>query len=379
MQTLYALKQSEISNYYSAEDYIRDVYAPDLNSMEVQDPVKLEEKRRKSTLIFENTLYNTTTQIEDISEDLEKTAREAFNLYNKHVEKDKKYFERQMLDQTEGLYDEYIHILLLLIELADYSINEEAEVQGKRIKEGLKIYNEKKIRENQIIRILKASKPLEDLKVRKKLFWEFDLIKQTYKTALKVDPEFLAYLEAPTSTFEEDKNIILHIIKDIVFKDKNLQGYFEESDLNWGENKKIIKSLVTKTVKAIEDSNESQVMLMEISNNWEEDKLFFKELYNFYINQDKRLEELIADKAKNWDVERIATIDKIILKLATCEMLNFPSVPVKVSINEYIELSKLYSTPKSKQFVNGILDKIASELTNSGAIKKSGRGLIDNK
>jgi N utilization substance protein B len=136
--------------------------------------------------------------------------------------------------------------------------------------------------------------------------------------------------------------------------------------------------MVIKTIKAVEPEDKS-LNLLAISTNWEEDKAFFNELYEKTLKGDKELEKIVTDKIKNWDIERIAAIDKIILELAICEMINFPSIPVKVTINEYIEISKLYSTPKSKQFINGILDTTAIELTKNGTIKKSGRGLIDNK
>jgi len=118
---------------------------------------------------------------------------------------------------------------------------------------------------------------------------------------------------------------------------------------------------------------------MELSSNWEEDREFFTELFDSSLANDKSLEDVIHKKLQNWDMERLAMVDRILLKMAISEMIHFSSIPVKVTINEYIELSKLYSTPKSKQFINGILDTTSAELVESGVIKKSGRGLIDNK
>jgi transcription antitermination protein NusB len=146
------------------------------------------------------------------------------------------------------------------------------------------------------------------------------------------------------------------------------------------ENKAIVKSLVNKTVKTFgEEETEEEPVLLDLSANWDDDKAFFEELYHQTLQEDEKYEAMIAASVKNWDVERVALLDKIILKMALCEMHIFRSIPVKVTINEYIEISKLYSTPKSKQFVNGVLDKMAQELTTSGDIRKSGRGLIDNK
>jgi N utilization substance protein B len=136
--------------------------------------------------------------------------------------------------------------------------------------------------------------------------------------------------------------------------------------------------MVLKTFKNV-TSDDSNLQLSVLSNNWEEDKTFFEKLFQITVQKGKEFDNLIADKSKNWDIERIAIMDKIILKMAITEMIHFPSIPIKVTINEYIELSKKFSTPKSKKFINGILDVLSEELKEQGIIKKSGRGLIDNK
>ncbi|EIM78788.1 NusB antitermination factor [Nitritalea halalkaliphila LW7] len=120
-------------------------------------------------------------------------------------------------------------------------------------------------------------------------------------------------------------------------------------------------------------------LLPEIAMNWEEDKEFFQNIVNFTIANEDNHRDLIAKKTENWDIERVALTDKIILSMALTEMKQFPSIPTKVSINEYIDISKHYSTPKSKQFVNGLLDVLSKELTEAGEIRKSGRGLLDNR
>ena len=136
--------------------------------------------------------------------------------------------------------------------------------------------------------------------------------------------------------------------------------------------------MVLKTIKSVE-SVESEMVLMELSKNWEEDLLFLENIFDFTVKNENDYHAIVAEKSKNWEIDRVALTDKIILEMALAEMMNFPSIPVKVTINEYIELSKLYSTPKSKQFINGILDVLSEELKKEGRIKKSGRGLLDNK
>ena len=121
------------------------------------------------------------------------------------------------------------------------------------------------------------------------------------------------------------------------------------------------------------------VELAPLSQNWKADKAFFTELFDEVIDNSDELDEIVKDKLKNWELDRVAMMDKIILEMAIAEMTHFSNIPIKVTINEFIELSKNYSTPKSKQFVNGVLDVVSKELTQSGKIKKSGRGLIDNQ
>jgi N utilization substance protein B len=150
--------------------------------------------------------------------------------------------------------------------------------------------------------------------------------------------------------------------------------FFEEKDLNWNLNKDVVKSMATKTFKieALED-----LSLQPLALQWEDDKSFFEDLYEFTLESDKDLNGWVDAQTKNWESDRLAMTDFILLKMAVAEMIRFPSIPVKVSINEYIELAKNYSTPKSGQFINGILDEISIRLMSEKIIQKSGRGLID--
>src|SRR6185295_4038688 len=116
-----------------------------------------------------------------------------------------------------------------------------------------------------------------------------------------------------------------------------------------------------------------------LSINWDDDKAFIENLFDTTASLDVNYKELIANNTRNWEVDRLPLTDRVILEMAIAELLIFPNIPVKVSMNEYIELAKNYSTPNSRQFINGILDVIAKELKDAGTLKKSGRGLIDNK
>ena len=137
--------------------------------------------------------------------------------------------------------------------------------------------------------------------------------------------------------------------------------------------------MVEKSVKSFDPDSEKPLTLYTLSVNWEEDKDFIEKLYDSAINLDNEYKELIAQNTRNWEVERLPLTDRMILEMAIAELLVFPNIPVKVTINEYIELAKNYSTPNSRQFINGILDVISKDLKEKGNLKKSGRGLIDNK
>jgi len=208
---------------------------------------------------------------------------------------------------------------------------------------------------------------------------DLDQVKSWYKEIFKKDEELHRYQTLEQPTAEDHKAAILHLFKKVIFKDERIDEFMSERDIHWVENKSILKSLIVKTFQDYEPELDPPYELREVSRNEEEDLVFFKELFEETLKQDEYLDELIAKRIKNWDISRVAMIDLIILKMAITEMMIFPSIPVKVTINEFIEVSKQYSTPKSKQFVNGVLDVLANELTSEGVIKKSGRGLIDNK
>ncbi len=155
-----------------------------------------------------------------------------------------------------------------------------------------------------------------------------------------------------------------------------INDYFEEQNIRWAEDKDIIKSMVDKTIKSFVDG---KTTLQKVSLNWDEDREFTEKLFNNTITLGAEYKDLIAKNTRNWEVDRLPLTDRVILEMAIAEMIHFPNIPVKVTINEYIELTKEYSTPKSRQFINGILDVISKSMRDSGAMKKSGRGLLDNK
>jgi transcription antitermination protein NusB len=196
---------------------------------------------------------------------------------------------------------------------------------------------------------------------------------------VRQDNEYLSNLDRKTPSLDDQRKFVSHLFKKVILGKTVINDYFEEEVLRWAEDKEIVKALVEKTVKSFNPETDKKITLHTLSLNWDEDREFIETLYNTATGLSDEHKELIANNTRNWEVDRLPLTDRIILEMAIAELLSFPNIPVKVTINEYIELAKTYSTPKSRQFINGILDVIAKELQDSGQIKKSGRGLMDNK
>jgi len=202
------------------------------------------------------------------------------------------------------------------------------------------------------------------------------LVRDWFREILKEDKEYQKFIESKSQELDSQKVFLKYFLRKVILGSNTINDYFEEQDIRWAEDKDIIKSLAEKTIKSFDGQ---KVELQKVSLDWEDDKLFIDRLFKNTIELDESYKELIAQNTKNWEVDRLPLTDRVILEMALAEMVNFPNIPVKVTINEYIELAKEYSTPKSRQFINGILDVISKKMKESGAMKKSGRGLIDNK
>ncbi len=382
MQSLYAVQKCEEADFEIAKDFIEDYFAPDLNSMEVQNKEELKSKAKIAKRIFkENYTNNHIKEGENSSPEIRKAVSEAIDHYHNMVKKDHVFIRKNMIEAVNTLLENYYLIIQLTTEFAELSF-EEIIIRKKRLVEtGKQVFDsELNLYRNKAVKILNENSELQSEFLRFGTSWNDEnlTVKQWYRDILKKESFYQEYLMKAEPTFEEDVELLDQIIKQVVFKNETIAKFMEEKDLYWAENKSALKSMLKKTIKSLQKGTD-HVELIELSANWDDDSEFFKNLFSLTLQNDAEYEEIVSNFAKNWATERIAAIDMIILKMAVCEMMNFPSIPVKVSINEYIDLSKNYSTLKSKIFVNGMLDKISIDLENKGAIKKSGRGLIDNK
>jgi N utilization substance protein B len=368
MQSLFSLQQCKDANYELCIEGFAESFKPDLNSMEVQDKVLLGSQKRQATKLFEKTFESGETSADHADVRVKKEVNAAFIEYANQVKKDTDFFLKNLISEVEKIYDQYISVLALTTVFADIA---EADKKGSH----------KNFIDNAWIKALRSNEALKKDALKLNRHWQnkLDQVKLWFRDIVRQDTEYQNYTDKKSPSLEDQKKFINHLLRKVILGKTVINDMFEEEVLRWAEDKDIVKGLVEKTVKSFDPEAGSELVLNTLSINWEEDREFIEILYKRASSLDKEHKELIATNTRNWEVDRLPLTDRIILEMAIAELLSFPSIPVKVTINEYIELAKNYSTPKSRQFINGILDVISKELKEAGAVKKSGRGLIDNK
>ncbi|RZL19846.1 MAG: transcription antitermination factor NusB [Pedobacter sp.] len=286
--------------------------------------------------------------------------------------------KKALMQSIDNVYEMYIWMLSLLVEVTEYTGIDAAERANKHLPTAEDLNPNLKLLNNKFAVVLKNNQDFISAVAKYKINWMSDpeFVKAIFNS-LKVTPEYLAYLADGNSSLEESKNIIKFVFRKVILKSHNIIQAFEDKFISWSVDKEVMQGMVAKTIKNFNSEEPSANKLTPISQDWEEDSKFVEDLYIYTLRNDKDYQAYIADRTKNWESERIALMDTILMKMAICELLNFPSIPVKVTINEYLDLSKDYSTPKSNSFINGILDKIMGDLKRNNSIKKIGRGLIE--
>jgi N utilization substance protein B len=382
-QNLYAFELCKGSNINLAKDFIRESFLPDLNSMEAQDKAALSREGEDAIQIFEqNVELGQKLLPADAGVKVKKIALEALKQVIEANEKDRQFLLKNMVVSAERIPQLYL-LAIELLQAFSKHVGKEVEKKQKLAGDTAVAFgNELNLANNQILKRLREFPEYQAALGRNGVSLdELELeIKEWFREYIKTAEPYQHYLTLAAPTLEQDFEVVDELLKKIIFKNEVILAFFAEKDLNWTENKSVVRSLAAKVLKnASLPEPAIAEPLPEIAMNWEEDKEFFENIFNFTIANGVSSKVLIAEKTKNWDIERLAFTDKVIISMALAEMIHFPSIPVKVTINEYIDISKTYSTPKSKQFVNGLLDVLAKELTDKGQIRKSGRGLLDNK
>lgn len=367
MQSLFAYKQAEGANFQLALDLIADHFSPDLNSMEFQDKEKLEGLKKLGQNLFQEAFARQEAEKFDAPDEVLRMVEKAKEFYLLKNRKDVQYYASRMVIEAERVYELYLQILLLFIEL------------GNRANQDNNGEEKSKLSDNQVIKALCQEKSLEILCSRRSISMgnEQVFVAKLYREVIRLNDRYQEYVSKTNHTLEEDFAILKYLLKNVILKHEISWEFFEKQDLYWIDDIETLRAAVSHTFQGLVEDGRLKLVILD--DEWDERKEFLQTLYQKSILETKDLEEILIPKLKNWEIERIAITDHILLKMAVVEMLNYPSIPVKVTINEIIEIAKDYSTPKSGQFVNGILDGVSKDLKESGKLRKSGRGMLDNK
>ena len=295
-------------------------------------------------------------------------------------EKDIIKAEKELLNSIDKMYDLYIFLLLTLPELSNIARNRLEDKKKKLRPTSEDLNPNMKFVDNTLIKSLSENVVLKKLSEKRKVNWigaENQEIFRKMFLQIKDSELYFEIMNNGLSGFEEDKQFAIQLFKSEVVNSEFLQHFFEEKSIYWLDDIDLCCSMVLKTLKTWDSKNSSFEILPLYKEN-DEEKFFITNLLKETLLRDEENNELIIKLAENWDIERIAIMDVILLKMGITELQICHEIPTKVSLNEYIEISKFYSTPKSNVFINGILDKSIELLNSQGKIVKKGRGLLNN-
>jgi N utilization substance protein B len=286
--------------------------------------------------------------------------------------------EKNLLLSIDRIYDLYLYYLCLPIELARVAEVQMEEARNKVMPTEADLSPNRKFVESYLLKALEENKALQKLLEQRKVSWasENEELHKLWKK-IKVSELYQGFLANPDDHPSTHRKFIEDLYRKFVLDSEDLYGIFQEKSIYWDyEDNDFAVQMAMRYFSKIK-SAEKYKAIPEKYKDKEDDEEFVKALFRKTINQNEEISKWIEGKTKNWEVDRIATMDVLLMKMAIVEFLHFNSIPVKVSMNEYIEISKLFSTPKSKVFINGVLDKLLKEFDEKKMIKKRGRGLME--
>lgn len=287
--------------------------------------------------------------------------------------------EKELFFSISKMREMYILLMLIFVSMARFAEMRMEEQKKKRLPTEQDLNPNRKFIDNRVIQMLRDNNVLNAAIEKEKITWsdQPELVKKLY-LMLESSEEFQNYMNSGEDSFEEDRQAVVNLFKKLVVNYEPLQNYFEDKSIFWIDDLDLVSSMVIKTLKMFDAESSPGQELLDLYKDPADEVDFVRTLYRQTVVQSEENEALIKEKAENWDMERIALLDMILMKMALTEAREFAQIPVKVTLNEYIEISKFYSTPKSNTFINGILDKLFAELKEKGLIRKIGRGLIEN-
>ncbi len=272
----------------------------------------------------------------------------------------------ELMKSIEKVYDLYLYQLTLLVALVRQEERILEERQMKHLPTEEDLHPNRRFINNKILRMLEQDTSLQKKAKEKGIHWqeEMELVRNLLRH-IKHSGYYNAYMQGKSGDEKDDLRIVIKIIEKDIIEFEPLHYFYEEKSIYWIDDWELIYKMMLKTIRGAAEKGQPELMTLFKDPS---DRDFAQALLQKAVLNHKSFNEIISQKTKNWDVERIALMDMIIMEMALTEILKFPEIPIKVSLNEYIELSKMYSTPKSKVFVNGVLDKLLEEFVKEKKI-----------
>lgn len=285
--------------------------------------------------------------------------------------------EKFLFSSIESIQDLYLIVVSALIEIRKKEEDFLEKAAKKHLATEKDLKPNKKFIANRILISLEENNSLSiALEKRKINNWhQNDDLILILLESIKKSPLYENYMADKTDSFECDKKFVLDMFTDLVASNDKLYDYLEDYRLTWVDDIPLVNTMILKQLKQIEADDEKSIAVLPLYKDTE-DRDFARDLFRKTVLNENELAKEYIDRTPNWDPDRISEVDTIMLKMAICEFLRFPSIPVKVTINEYLEIAKEYATPKSSIFINGVLDNLVKDFQKTDKIKKTGRGLM---
>lgn len=278
--------------------------------------------------------------------------------------------EKELLFSLSKAYDLYNFLLELIVAVTKEERHRVEIITQRAEREGTEVPTTK-FAYNKFATQLEENKMLNYFIETQKMTWDDDLeFVRKLCNQIEQSQTYRDYIESEDTSYEADREVWRKLYKQLIQENDDLDAILEEKSLYWNDDKEVVDTFVLKTIKRFDaKSNSKQELLPEYKDM--EDKDFARKLFRFTILNADQYQRYMSEASRNWDFSRLAYMDVVIMQIALAEMLTFPNIPVSVSINEYVELAKLYSTPKSGGYINGMLDAIARHLIATGKLFKS--------
>lgn len=300
-----------------------------------------------------------------------KVMQALYMYYNDGQEKNIAAAEKSLEKSIEKLYELYLYLLVFLEELGHYALQYEDTVKSRYVTSATDTRSSLKLFENSIIKKISESDYFHKATKKYHVLWQADddLLRKIFLD-LKNQDIYNEYVQFSAENKVLEQEVLLFILKQYTSNFSLMVQHLEEQYYNWLDDKKIAMQMANRTVQLLASGDSNEAFLLPLSLNDDDNFEYASELLKKTVKEDANIDNLLKTRIAKWEPHQIAMIDHILLKMAACEFLYFPSIPAKVTINEYIELAKNYSTPQSKKFINGVLDAILKGLQKDGVMIK---------